>query len=356
MSSSLSLPFLFSSALGLWIYARSKLLNSCSAETKVSPLNETAYWQHLWNSGAQWHRTEPNPSLLNNMNKFPPVNTIKTSSSPIIFLPLCGKTVDLIYLSSIGYRVIGVEFIAEAVFEFFNENKSIISEFTVKVISSNLTVFTATESINNLDLQIYCCDIYCNELNRELIGSGGVDVIWDRGALVAIHRKDRVKYMKKLISLLKPKQSRMNQLLANTMNHKQVKEMFRKSIENENKDEKHNNNDSNYDGENDDNISILCHVVSYAQIGHSVQPFSVTDNEFRTLFNQVDSVETDETDRINVNFSEAEKEALLVKNRVTREGNGKYEISLVEDNPSELVKPIKLDIIRDRTYAVTLLK
>ena len=40
-----------------------------------------------------------------------------------VLVPLCGKSLDLIHLHSLGHNVIGVEWIEQACLEFFSENK-----------------------------------------------------------------------------------------------------------------------------------------------------------------------------------------------------------------------------------------
>ena len=38
------------------------------------------------------------------------------------FFPLCGKALDMAWLASLGHMIVGVEFVQDAIEEFFKEN------------------------------------------------------------------------------------------------------------------------------------------------------------------------------------------------------------------------------------------
>ncbi len=56
-----------------------------------------------------------------------------------IFLPLCGKSLDIPYLASLGLDVVGVEFVQDAIEQFFNENSI---TFTMKQLDLDFKLFT----------------------------------------------------------------------------------------------------------------------------------------------------------------------------------------------------------------------
>ncbi|KAK3091731.1 hypothetical protein FSP39_022238 [Pinctada imbricata] len=110
-----------------------------------------------------------------------------------IFFPLCGKAIDMKWLSDKGHTVIGVEGSEMAIQEFFQEQNMKFN--TVDVPSIGGKLFTSEDN----KIRLYCADFYL--FNSEL--EGKVDAVWDRGAMVAINRCDRPKYvstMKPLIS------------------------------------------------------------------------------------------------------------------------------------------------------------
>lgn len=148
---------------------------------------ESKFWIDSWNSlGDQtpgFHLQAPNSQLVKNL---PLLNLEKGSS---ILVPLCGKTVDLIYLSKNGYQVIGIELSEVAIKSFFKENNlsfDIDNDGKFKRFSSgNITIFQG--------------DFF--NLNTALISK--VDLIYDRAALVALPLAMREKYFNHLKSFLK---------------------------------------------------------------------------------------------------------------------------------------------------------
>nr|XP_054750606.1 probable thiopurine S-methyltransferase [Lytechinus pictus] len=110
-----------------------------------------------------------------------------------IFIPLCGKTIDIVWLWERGHEVVGVEAIEDAVIAFFKEQSM---KYTVMEVSG----IQGTKLYQNEDgrIKIYCCNLF--ELNSTIIGK--FHAIWDRGSLVAIGPCDRVKYAALMSSLI----------------------------------------------------------------------------------------------------------------------------------------------------------
>lgn len=64
---------------------------------------ETDFWNKLWDkSEIRFHNKEVNKLFLNNFS----ILELKKNSR--IFIPLCGKTVDIKWLLDNGYSVVGV--------------------------------------------------------------------------------------------------------------------------------------------------------------------------------------------------------------------------------------------------------
>jgi len=107
-----------------------------------------------------------------------------------IFVPLCGKSHDLLWLRTMGYHVAGVELSPLAVDAFFEENKLQPSqrrygEFQIREIDG---------------IQLWCGDYF--SLTAE--GLGQIDAIYDRASLVALPPDMRVDYAQHLALLANP--------------------------------------------------------------------------------------------------------------------------------------------------------
>lgn len=104
-----------------------------------------------------------------------------------LFLPLCGKTLDIAWLLSQGFRIVGIELIEMAVEQLFSQLK-------VKPDISNLGRLKCY-SAGNID--IYVGDIF--ELDQTVLGP--VDAIYDRAALVALPHNMRRRYVQHVMAI-----------------------------------------------------------------------------------------------------------------------------------------------------------
>ena len=74
------------------------------------------FWQERWEKNEiAFHMKEVNPMLL----KYFPKLSLKKQKR--IFIPLCGKTLDIKWLIKQNYKVVGVECNEDAVIDLFNE-------------------------------------------------------------------------------------------------------------------------------------------------------------------------------------------------------------------------------------------
>lgn len=185
-------------------------------------LLEEANWKHRWDKGfTQWHMEKPHPSLVSALPTLltKPSSTDSStpaSSRPVVLVPLCGKTIDLLYLAEQGYRVVGVEFVAQPCHEFFAQHKwsdGSYIQYSVERVTDNVTLFR--EKLDRI--LIVQSDFFSPHLTPQLISAvdkkdndsasagAGADVCWDRASLVAINPCDRLKYIHKVRSLMKVK-------------------------------------------------------------------------------------------------------------------------------------------------------
>lgn len=107
-----------------------------------------------------------------------------------VFVPLCGKSVDMQWLREQGHPVLGVELSNLAVQAFFKENG-----YTPNYV--NRGKFSRYEAN---DIRILCGDFF--DLSRDELPT--VSAVYDRAAMVALPPEVRELYVKQLVSMLPP--------------------------------------------------------------------------------------------------------------------------------------------------------
>ncbi len=149
---------------------------------------ETSFWHQRWeNKEIGFHLPDANPLLV---KYFPTLNLQPKSApnfKPRVFLPLCGKTLDIAWLLAQGYRVAGAELSSIAIEELF---KSLKLTPSIKTLGE-VTHYSAA----NID--IFVGDIF--KLTPAMLGT--VDAVYDRAALVALPSEMRERYTAHLITL-----------------------------------------------------------------------------------------------------------------------------------------------------------
>ncbi len=143
---------------------------------------EKNFWIQKWKKKEiAFHQSQVNPHLKLNFEKL----NLKKGSR--VFLPLCGKTLDIAWLLSQGYQVVGAELVETAIQELF-------AELEIKPQITHLGKFNHYAAQN---IDIFVGDIF--ELSKEVLGR--VDAIYDRAALVALPKELREKYTKHLMDI-----------------------------------------------------------------------------------------------------------------------------------------------------------
>lgn len=143
---------------------------------------EAGFWHARWeNAQIGFHEGEVNRMLAAHLD------TLSIEPGSRIFLPLCGKTRDIAWLMSKGFRVVGAELSEIAVQQLFDE-LSLVPEITQE---GPLKRYAAT------DIDILVGDIF--DLTPERLGS--VDAVFDRAALVALPADMRGRYTDHLATI-----------------------------------------------------------------------------------------------------------------------------------------------------------
>ena len=122
-----------------------------------------------------------------------------------IFVPLCGKTRDMLWLADQGHSVVGVELATRYIKGFFRDSNL---EYTVSseqiAVEKNANVYAA----KGKNIKVYQCDIF--DFSREVSG-GPFDGIWDQSAMPVINEMGEKKlqqYASLMQSLLLPPDGR----------------------------------------------------------------------------------------------------------------------------------------------------
>lgn len=141
------------------------------------------FWQARWDEGRiGFHQEEINPYLRRYWQH------LACASAALVFVPLCGKSKDMLWLREQGHTVIGVERVARAVADFFAEN-----DIPCETYPKDAFTVWKGEGIT-----IYCGDFF--ELGAQDLAD--VAGVYDRGSLIALPPERRGRYADHLRAIL----------------------------------------------------------------------------------------------------------------------------------------------------------
>jgi len=147
------------------------------------------FWLSRWQQNKTgFHQEQVNPSL----KKFLPELGLRKGDR--VFMPLCGKSKDMLWLREQGYAILGVEISPLAVEAFFKEN-------SLKPICRTEGPFSLWQSGS---IQILCGDFF----DLAATGMDGANAVYDRASLIAFPAAMRQRYATHLASLM-PAKTRM---------------------------------------------------------------------------------------------------------------------------------------------------
>jgi thiopurine S-methyltransferase len=109
--------------------------------------------------------------------------------SGVVFVPLCGKSLDMRWLVSVGHEVVGVELSERAAAEFFSE----WGKEAVRRVRGSFIEFSGG------GVRILVGNFF--DLDPDLVGP--VVAVYDRAALVALDLETRARYVEHLFTLLR---------------------------------------------------------------------------------------------------------------------------------------------------------
>jgi len=141
---------------------------------------EAKFWIDTWIEGrTRFHREKPNDDLVEYLPRF--------KKHQNVFVPLCGKSLDMLYLRNQGFSVVGVELSDLALEQFQSENGLKMST----IPHGDFMIYEMPS------LQIYQGDLFdLTPLELE-----GVSFCYDRASLVALPKELRERYVRYLLGL-----------------------------------------------------------------------------------------------------------------------------------------------------------
>jgi len=143
---------------------------------------EASFWHSKWEvNQIGFHQNETNHLLIKHLKQ------LGLNKSDRLFIPLCGKTVDIAWLLSEGYQVAGAELSEIAIQQLFEA-----LDVTPKISEAGSLIHYHAENID-----IFVGDIF--DLSAKRLGQ--VDAVFDRAALVALPSEMRKRYSSHLIDI-----------------------------------------------------------------------------------------------------------------------------------------------------------
>ncbi|HZX79702.1 MAG TPA: thiopurine S-methyltransferase [Lysobacter sp.] len=144
---------------------------------------DPAFWHSRWQDGRiGFHQDRPTPLLVEHWP------SLGVTPGARVFVPLCGKSLDMVWLAAERHRVLGVELSTTAVRAFFDEHG----------LAPSIEPDAAGERYRAGDVEIVRGDAFSLDAAalRDCAG------VFDRGALIALPPAMRVRYVRELYARL----------------------------------------------------------------------------------------------------------------------------------------------------------
>ncbi|KAL7635686.1 UNVERIFIED_CONTAM: hypothetical protein RMT77_013503 [Armadillidium vulgare] len=142
-----------------------------------SLIDDRKIWEVMWSKKGTdpWKIEDVSPFLIEYSSK------LKLSPPKRVFVPLCGKALELKWFYDQGFEVVGVEYIEKPVKKFFTEQNL---DFKV-----NQQPFGKVYETIDQRLKIYVADIF--KIDKDELGK--FDILWVSGVFSSIKIADREK-------------------------------------------------------------------------------------------------------------------------------------------------------------------
>ena len=141
------------------------------------------FWQKRWaDNQIGFHQAQINPYLQRHWSQ------LNLADDAQVLVPLCGKSLDMLWLAGQGHRVLGVELSRKAAEDFFAGH-----ELTPNVTQRG--AFTVFEAGN---ISLWCGDFFALGAT-DMVECAG---LYDRAALIALPPAMRERYAAHLLKIL----------------------------------------------------------------------------------------------------------------------------------------------------------
>jgi len=155
---------------------------------------EKTYWHQKWDDEKiGFHQSDVNKRLV----QYWPTLSLSASrlencDKGCVFVPLCGKSLDMVWLHQQGHAVLGVELSGKAAQAFFNENQ-------LSVVIRHEEQFTVYEGTGEaLGITIMVGDFF----DLTPADCKSCVALYDRAAMIAMENDIRVSYASHLATLM----------------------------------------------------------------------------------------------------------------------------------------------------------
>jgi thiopurine S-methyltransferase len=146
---------------------------------------EPDFWHERWTSNRTgFHQASVNAHLERHWH------SLGLAPGSRILVPLCGKSLDMIWLRGQGHRIAGIELSQLAVADFFRENG----------LAPTIRQGHGYSCWSAEGIDLFCGDFFM----LRAAGLGRIDGCYDRAALVALPAGMRAKYAGALLELMPP--------------------------------------------------------------------------------------------------------------------------------------------------------
>lgn len=147
------------------------------------------FWQTRWQEKRiGFHQSEVNPLLTKYFS------ALNLSVGGRVLVPLCGKSVDMIWLARKGYEVVGIELVESAVQAFFIE-QDIAYTVTAHTKYPNIKCYQG--QVAEQAIELWAADIFA----LKATDIGDINAVYDRAALIAMPADMRPKYSEQIRKL-----------------------------------------------------------------------------------------------------------------------------------------------------------
>jgi len=192
-----------------------QLQSSRCEERPVRP-DHLNFWTKRWDDHQTgWHLQEAHPVLRRYLDKLLPGGPENAGSMGARMLfPLCGKTVDMAFLSRAGYRIVGIEGVGQAIEEFAAEHSATGATMSVtlpkEIDAKRFKASAMMPKADEKDMARMPQPIILVEGDFLALGPQEAaalvpfEAAFDRGSLVAVDPSVRAQYMQVMSSMIAP--------------------------------------------------------------------------------------------------------------------------------------------------------